>query len=239
MESILKMQAGEYYIIESTASANSVYFENDNLAKLFFRYCDYYLKDYLHIEEYTLNASGWGMLIKVKSAQTIRKHYDKVLTSRISKQIKEGLNEPTEIWRILSERVRMFISTYVRMSNKLLGREGSLVRRKYGRYKFDSLSEAEDYISNIRHNQHDLNQPKEKYRGYKEQFQMSGNFLKNPLRSSLWLEINELRGRIQEEVVEKFGAELLVLHGLGNLVRQKSKLIKSTPKHPRTNPPYP
>lgn len=226
-------------MIESTASANSVYFETDALAKLFFRYCNYYLKDYLHVEEYVLNEHGWAMLIKVKSVQTIRKHYDVIRANRCSNESGTNLSEPKEIWRILSERVRLFISTYVRMSNKKLGREGSLVRRKYGRYQFDNLEAAKDYVAKIRNVQHEMQQSEEKYHGMKEHFRMTGTELLNPFRSSLWLEMCAVKEEIERKLVERFGLELPILKGLGSLVAPKLQMTKTHKISPPSKPPNP
>lgn len=235
MQEIQQMEAGKIYLIESTASANSVYFETDALAKLFFRYCDYYLKDYLHVEEYVLNKDGWAMLIKIKSAKTIRKYYETIESGRKSHDSSTEKGVPKAIWWILSERIRLFISTYVRMSNKILGREGSLVRRKYVRYEFDNLEMATKYVSRIKNNQHGMEQSDEKYRGYKDHFRMNGNILTNPLRSSLWVEIRDAKEGVMEKLVEIFGTEMPILNGLGDLVALKSQLShwdKKTQKNP-------
>lgn len=241
MKSIQKMEAGKYYLIESKASANSVYFETDAVAKLFFRYCDYYLKDYLHVEEYALNKDGWTMLIKVRSIQTIRKYYNTVESKRKSKVNKTKSTEAKEIWWILSERMRLFISTYVRMSNKIRGREGSLVRRKYGRYQFDNLKEAKNYVAKIRSDQHELKQSKEKYRGIDEHFEMGGTIITNPLRSSIWIEICEGKERIEEVLMKTFGTDTPVLQRLGYLVAPKLKLEETWAKniHPTHLNPKP
>lgn len=232
------MQAGEFYLIESTASANSVYFETDSLARLFFRYYDYYLKDYIHVEEYVLNADGWAMLIKVKSAKTIRKHYN-VVDLNGARSVESIKGKTNEIWRILSERVRLFISTYVRVSNRLLGREGSLVRRKYGRYQFDSLEEAKNYVATIRNAKHELKQSKEKYRGFKEHFRMRGTILTNPLMSSMWVEMCAVEECVQKKLVENFGMELPVFKGIGSLVVPKFKLSENDTKPHPQKPPIP
>lgn len=239
MIEIQKMQAGKYYLIESTASANSVYFETDALSKLFFRYCNYYLKDFLRVEEYVLNKDGWAMLIKVKSAKTIHKHYEAIELNRNSKVKNTSLGKSRQIWWILSERVRLFISTYVRMSNKILGREGSLVRRNYCRYQFDNLEKAKDYVSSIRNDKHELKQSKKKYRGMEEHFRMNGNILTNPLRSSLWVDFCGVKERIQEKLRGIFGEELPVLQGIGDLVALNFKLNESTEKRNKTKPPKP
>lgn len=239
MKAIQQMQAGKIYLIESTASANSVYFETDDLSKLFFRYCDYYLKDYLHVEEYVLNKNGWAMLIKVKSGQTIRKYYEAVEAARKSKVEHSKHKKPKAIWRILSERVRLFISTYVKLSNHRLEREGTLVRRNYGRYEFEDLDAAKQYVSKIRNDQHEMQQSNKKYRGFAEHFRMNGNLIANPLRSSLWVEFCEVKERVQEELVKIFGDKLPVLQGLGNLVGPKFKIDNSDPKQAPQKPPKP
>lgn len=138
MKSIKKLQAGGFYIIQSKASANSNYFESDSLASVFFKYFNYYLKDYIDLYEYSLNQDGWIMAIRIKSASTVKKYYSKILEKRTDKENSSA----KEIWRIISERFRVFISTYVRVSNKILGREGGLVKHKYERFSFDSEEEA-------------------------------------------------------------------------------------------------
>lgn len=238
MKEIEQMKAGKIYLIESMASANSVYFETDYVAKLFFRYCDYYLKDYLNVEEYVLNKNGWAMLIKVKSVPTIRKNYE-LLESARKKKNEQKQKSSKAIWKILSERVRLFISTYVRMSNKVLGREGSLVRRKYGRYEFDTLFEAKGYVAKLRNDEHEMQQQEEKYRGFDEHFRLSGNILTNPLRSSLWVESSRVRDRILDEMVKIFGEGMPVLHGIGNLVALKYKSDLSNDTNTKPNPPNP
>lgn len=207
------------------------------MAKLFFRYCDYYLKDYIDVQEYALNQDGWAMLIKIKSSKTIRKYYEKVTSRRKSKKDLEVSFTTMPIWKILSERVRLFISTYVRMSNKILGREGSLVRRKYKRYRFDSLTQAQSYVSKLRNGGHDTQQTEEKYRGLSEHFGMAGNLITNPFRSSLWVEICEKKEQIAQKLVEVFEGEMPVLQRIGELVALKCELNKSAVNSPPKTPP--
>lgn len=231
MEQIQKMEPGKYYVLESSASANSVYFETDALARLFFRYCNYYLKNCLYIREYALNQDGWVMLVKIKSAKTIRKYFGTIHSKRKIKSTVLESADSKPIWRILSERIRLFISTYVRMSNKVLGREGSLVRRTYTRYQFDSLNQAQAYISTIRENKHQLQQSKKKYCGLTEHFRMSGTVLTNPLRSSLWIEKCSYTAQIRVELEKIFGEECKVLKGLGRLVALNFSLAKKSTHH--------
>lgn len=239
MEQILEMKAGGVYILESKSSANSVYFETDDLAKLFFRYCDYYLKDYLNIHEYCLTQDGWVMLVKIKTAKTIRKHYSEVESRRKMKKKDSGLLKPKSIWRILSERVRLFISSYVRMSNVVLGRTGSLVGRKYSRYLCADMKTATTYVKSIRQRQVELAQTKPKYRGMCDHFRMSTTESGMKLQSSLWLAERSCVEGIMDVVREFFGAEMQVLKGLGKMVVLDSNILNKTSFPPPPKPPSP
>lgn len=68
---------------------------------------------------------------------------------------------------------------------------------------------------------------------------MKGNKLTNPLRSSLWVELCAVQERVEKKLVEVFGGEMPVLHGLGNLVVPNLKLTKNVKNHPHTKPPNP
>lgn len=172
MKKIKKIEASKLYLFKSTASANSVYFETDDMIKLFLKYFNYYLKDFVKIHELSLNKDGWAIILKTKTEVTIRKHF--ILKSKSN--VKNGRKD---IWRIISERIRVFISTYVRVSNKLLGREGTLVRKSFERYEFESEVELKEYIESMHLNEVDLSQEKQKYRGLSKHFRVSKAFVKH------------------------------------------------------------
>lgn len=238
MQYIQKMEAGKFYVLESSATANSVYFETDMLANIFFRYCNYYLKDYLDIRDYCLNRDGWTMLIKTKSRKTIRKHYADIESRRKTKKNTTENTKPKEIWRILSERVRLFISSYVRMSNSALGRTGTLVRRKYSRYLCDDFEAAQAHIRGMRTRQIHLAQPKKKYRGLDTHFRMSMEGQGLMLQSSSWANEERFKDKIGEIVRGVFGSELPVFNGLGKMVVLNRNFSNENQKSPK-KPPNP
>lgn len=229
MKSITKLEAGGFYIIQSKASANSNYFEKDGLASLFFKYFNYYLKDYMDLYEYSLNQDGWIMAIRIKSRKTIKKQYQEIIHNR---KKKDSDNDKKEIWRIISERMRIFISTYVRLSNKLLGREGSLVKRKYERYRFENHQEAIKYIHDLRNQEIDISQPKSKYQGNRKHSTLKRNKKSKDLLHSSYL-LNKFRknGNFKKKIKEFFGAGMSIIKGYSSLVVLKNG-ITPPPPHP-------
>ena len=151
MKNIKEMHAGCYYLFEGKASANSLFIENLKEAKQFCIYANYFLKGYLKIHEYLITEDGWMMIVKLKNKEAIQK----LATFK------------TECWRIISERMRLLLSTYVRVTNKWERREGVKVKHGYKRYYFETLQEAKSCIKAIRKQQHKLFQKRKKYRGLK------------------------------------------------------------------------
>jgi len=149
MKRTKEMKADCYYLFEGKSAANSVFIENLKEAKQFCIYANYFLKDYLKVHEYMINQDGWMMIVKLNSELKI---------SSIT-------NSKTEIWRIISERMRLLLSTYVRVTNQWEGREGVKVKNGYRRYFFESLAEAKLYLKLIRNQKVKLYQKKRKYRG--------------------------------------------------------------------------
>lgn len=151
MNRVKEMHPDCYYLFEGKSSANTMFVENIKEAKQFCIYANAFLKGYLKIHEYLITEDGWMMLVKLNSKQTL---------SKLSK-------DESEYWRIISERMRLFLSTYVRVTNKWEGREGVKVKHSYRRYYFETLKEAKLCISNMRNQQYKLYQKKKKYRGLK------------------------------------------------------------------------
>ncbi len=153
-----------FYIFESTASANSNYIENLKEAKLMLTYFDYYLKDYLELQEYCIDQHGFHMAVKLKKAEDIL----------VSYRMHGGSEDIdiTDMWRIISNRMRLFLSTYVRRINFLRGRQGVLVRNSYRRYFFENLEEALEHLENMREQKMALYQRKKKYWGLKKHYRI-------------------------------------------------------------------
>ena len=161
MKKIKETLSGGFYIFESKAAANSNYIEKISEAKLLLIYANYFLKDYLVIYDYLITKDGWQMAVKLKSSSEI-----------LSAQGDEKVDFPDEtmIWRIISERIRLFISTYAKKANYLRGRQGSFVRNSYEKYYFQTLKEAKSHLGLMRNQLVKMYQRKPKYRGLKSHY---------------------------------------------------------------------
>ena len=68
---------------------------------------------------------GWAMIITTKSAEAIRSAYED--RRKQSKKCKENCAHH-EIWRMLSDQIRIMLSTYVKATNENTGRTGGKVK---------------------------------------------------------------------------------------------------------------
>lgn len=133
------MEAEHLYMIRGASAANSPFFENEEDCKLFLAYADRFLKDYLRITSFQNNRDGWVMLIVTHSAVDIKRAY---YTRRASSKKCQKEFEYKEVWQMLSDQIRIFLSTYVKATNRKTGRTGGKVRCRYERFVFDDESEA-------------------------------------------------------------------------------------------------
>ncbi len=143
------------YIFESRSSGNSNYIESLGEAKRLMAYAKYYLKGYLLIHDYVITRHGWQMAVEILDREKFEKPYDGI-----------------ETWRIISERVRLWLSTYVRSANFGRKREGVLVREKFRKYYFESKEEALGHLEAMRNQQVRLYQRRKKYRGIKSHYRI-------------------------------------------------------------------
>jgi len=165
MKRIKKCKAKGLYIFEGRVSANSTYFENKSECKKFLIYANHYLKEVLTIHEFVLTRHGWHMLVRVK-------HKSKIITFAEG-NIKGAKNQKIEVWRVVSEQIRLFLSTYVRVVNKFRGRTGVLVHSSYKRFYFEHVAEAQEHINKMREQLLDLSQRNKKYRGKRSHWEIT------------------------------------------------------------------
>lgn len=125
--SISLYQPNGIYTVRSFSSANTLYFENLNDHRLFFRYVNYFLSDYIDILEYVLIPTGWAMIFRTKSSQEIQNAYQKRLLNSVRKRKRNLSNRPD---LIISEQFRLLISQYVKNSNAIHGRTGSKIHSR-------------------------------------------------------------------------------------------------------------
>ena len=155
MQKVKKIEANNFYVFSGRSNANSCFIEKIIHAKKFLIYANFFLKSYLSIYDYIITKDGWSMVVKIKSSKQIRK---------------SSKSEDIEIWKIISEQVRLFLSIFVRVTNKKKGRTGCLVHSGYERFRFESKSEAIEYISRLRKQQVAFYSKKKKYRSLKTHY---------------------------------------------------------------------
>ncbi len=165
-----------YYVFESRVAANSNYIEDIREARALMCYANYYLKDYLHIYDYVITRHGWQFIVRIRGFKTLQKNS--------KHEIRRG-----EVWRIISERIRLFISSYVRYINRKRGRTGVLVHSSYERFYFESVEEAVVYLEKLRNQQIKLYQRKKRYRGLKKHYSIG----KEEGKGSIFLCSKELK----------------------------------------------
>lgn len=161
MKKIKKMQAEHLYMIQGCSTANSPFFENELDCKLFLRLADRFLSDYMKILNFQNNRDGWVMLISTKTAADIKRaYYGRRMRSKKCK-IEFVYNE---VWQMLSDQIRIFLSTYVKATNYRTGRTGGKVRRRYERFVFESEAEAEEVNAKLKSHYYVQEQPMKRYR---------------------------------------------------------------------------
>lgn len=143
MKNIKDLVTGCVYLFKSLSCGNSCYFETEDEILEFKKLFNRHLNKYVSIHSLQLNIEGYRILVKVKDKRTIISNYrmERILSG---KEINEVfISEP---WRIISEKIRIIHSLFVRKVNKLRERSGVLVKKSYERYYFDSLEEAKYFI---------------------------------------------------------------------------------------------
>lgn len=169
------MEAGGLYIFQGKSSANSLLIENATEAKKLLSLLDRYLSDYIHVLDYCLKEDGWHFLVKLKSKKTILKNYE----AYINKSPKAFKRVYSEVWRIISEMVRIWRFQYVQWTNRQENRTGGKVACNYERFIIESEEEAAEYIQKIREGSIDLSQQNIRYKAnydqYDENFEISNN----------------------------------------------------------------
>lgn len=166
MRKIKKMQADHLYLIRGSSVANSAFFEHEDDCREFLALADHYLEEYLTITSFQNNRDGWVMIIATKSAAAIKAAYQ--VRRAKSKKCKKQF-ELKEVWRMLSDQIRIFLSRYVKYTNFKTGRKGAKVRHRYERFLFEDEAEALERQDKLAEEYYPLEQPEERYRPTDEQ----------------------------------------------------------------------
>ena len=153
---------GGFYIFQGRACANSCLIEKLDNAKKFVMYMNYYFKGYLKVYDYCIGKDSWELAVKLHDKESILERMDSELE----------YPEDEVCWRIISERVRLFLSTFVRVTNRDRGRTGTLVHESYEKLYFERLGEAILYLNDIRQRRILYYAPGSKYEGVVSQYQI-------------------------------------------------------------------
>lgn len=210
MIKIKKTVANGYYLFQGKASANSSFIEDLKEGKQFIIKANFYFKGYLKIHDYLLTQDGWSFIVKINSLESIRK--------RISFNSEEDFKEDS-IWRIISERMRIFLSTFVKYTNNKQSRTGSKVHSSYERFMFETLKEALAYTKKLRKGLIKQCQTKRKYRSKKSHYKIP----KKLGRGSIFISSKKLKKRLK-----KYKERLKVLEIKGLKKDVLRKLIEAT-----------
>lgn len=161
MKNTLELQPGAYYLFESLSSGSSCYFETDQEIEYFKNLFDRYLGKYILSHKMYFSTEGYHILVRIRDRKTIRDHYKKTCLRR-GKAIQNIFIK--ELWRVVSEQMRIFMSVFVKAVNRLRDRQGVLVQSRYKRYYFESREEFERYIQEMEGGKRIDSQRNERYR---------------------------------------------------------------------------
>lgn len=219
MKKIKKMGAGHIYLIRGSSTANSALFEGIDDCQQFLELADHYLKEYLTVSSFQNSRDGWVMIVATKSEALIKQAYS--ARRSLSKKCKEEF-ELKEVWRMLSDQVRIFLSTYVKKINRRTGRKGAMVRHRYERFVFESEEEALQMKVKLEEERYNLEQPVERYRPSEEMSELQAVMVK----TSIYMSCALLK---TPEMLSKLGMACLDLGVLvSNVARQ---MIQNTFHH--------
>lgn len=168
------------YMIQGASVANSPFFETEADCKLFLRLADRFLSRYLKINSFQNNRDGWAMIITTRSISDITGAY---LERRAKSDKCKKEFEFTEVWRMLSDQIRIFLSTFVKATNHQTRRVGAKVRCRYKRFVFESAEEAKAKAESLAKEYYDQAQPRKRYRPSKKLCKLR----KRMLRTSLYM----------------------------------------------------
>ncbi|MDA9773946.1 hypothetical protein N9B82_03225 [Saprospiraceae bacterium] len=204
-----------FYIFSGRACANCCFVENLDNAKKFISYMNFYFKGYLKVYDYNLSKDGWQLAVKLGKRSSVLKQLKK-------QDFVDQIPADDLCWKIVSERVRLFLSTFVRVTNKDRGRTGTLVHGVYDRYYFTSLKEAKSYLNDMRQQRIKHYKTGSKYIGLESQYEIDAI-------GSVFL---SSKAGVRRKLRSKREVKVLYFKGIRDLVLESAiRMTKSLHKH--------
>lgn len=125
------LDANEICIAHGNSAALNLMFEKQRDHQLFFELWNKYLGEMTTVLNYHLRPTGWIIMFRTRSREDIINSYN--AQRKKSKKAKRKC-KLKDVGRILSEHFRIFLSQYVRRTNALSGRRGSIVMSRFKKY---------------------------------------------------------------------------------------------------------
>lgn len=219
MKAIKMMEADHVYLMRGASTARSPFFEREADCKVFLELADRYLGEYLKILRFQNNRDGWVMIVRTRSAIDIKRAY---FFRRNRSEKCDRQFDFVEVWQMLSDQVRIFLSTYVKATNYISGRKGGKVRRRFERFVFENEEEYRMTCEALEQQYYFQGQPRKRYRPSKRSHELR----KKLVLSSKYMCSGVLKGLAR---VRALGLVCLDLRRLADdVVRQ---LIATTLQH--------
>lgn len=134
-----------YYVMTGASTARDLFFETNQDIIDFKELFERMLGEYLEVNRMLLYKDRWYIAIKLHSEDKIRQQY---LSDRDKSKKANRENDHLEPWRMISERMRLFLCNFVVNTNNRKNRKGGKVNASYQRYFFMSIEEMEREMKN-------------------------------------------------------------------------------------------
>lgn len=155
------LMADSICVAQGSAVARNLMFESQREHQLFFQLWERYLGDMTEIIQYHLCPSSWTILFRTKTTIEIERAY--IHQRKKSKKAKQE-NTLTDPSAMLSEHIRIFLSQFVRQSNRDLGRKGTKVLHRFKKGVINKALDYQSIFDLLTRQIKPLIQPKKKYR---------------------------------------------------------------------------
>lgn len=116
---------------QGASTGNVHFFETLNDHKNFLNLWEKYLGGMTDLIQYSFTSTNWMILFRTKTEADIKNAYQKQRLKSKKANPNKILTSPA---RMLSEHFRIWLSQYVRLANKDVGRRGTRVRSRFHKY---------------------------------------------------------------------------------------------------------
>ena len=142
-----KLTPGNIFLIGSESVSNSLYFRKSSDIQYAHKVVNQRLSGILDVVDYLFTSKGWLLLVKLKSKTDILNYY-----SRLKSKNKASLKK-LDAKEIISEVIRLAISSIAGHINRSSKRKGALVQKAFKRFEIASISEIKKLMNKMKRKQ--------------------------------------------------------------------------------------